>query len=745
MRKHEEHPFEDSHKLEQLCKKFDHSLFAFGSSSKKRPARLILGRLFDGHLLDMQEFGVEDYKSMSTFRGSGATDAMTGVKPLVVFQGAGFENDEHLKRAKSLLLDYFGGGRPDKVLLPGLESAIVFTVLDPPAGGRGKVFLPCRLDEAYDYEYVKGIGGIMLLMMFRHSAVALAYYDEDGDRLQRRKERYLDEMTKQVGDVLSRATNQAQKLCGMVSAQLDEKVGEHVRRMQRILAQCEKSSSPEAQAVYSKLVELMALFLEETLRQQKHTSMVQLLTVHSRRGGRMDLPRTETAHDHDDPEMALLLSGVQLVQVRCQGTHMAFWKPIKQGDCIRASTLSPARCKNQKSPFRKPLASKGAQRCCTCCYERKSRKSNSEVTRTTSRLLSDSTGLDRNFSVPSYDDLVTELREPTMDEYKNNPEAKKGKPSKNVPKQVTGHRTAVYVHLLPAGNVGRDSPLYRSLLVGIFFSVLLFIFHFHLAGEELHELSDFKHQIDTLNANDLADEDSDISMLQVVERSLSTQKRIVAEFYNNAWGDHLDDITMFKNLIRELQDALDNEQPRKAPRFKPSSLPVLQFLWQYLRNSSASTSPEQKHCDEPHAEVYSISFENCGLMKYACQPSNKAKVLFRRYRLLMQKSGGRLPRIEMKELGPSFQLTLDRTREPDKDRWKQAIKVPKAAKPKKVKNVKTTEMGKRIGKFHLGKQDFNQIHTIHHGASKKRKLTQALKQGAANAPKGDTPADAKAA
>lgn len=26
------------------------------------------------------------------------------------------------------------------------------------------------------------------LMMFRHSAVALAYFDEDGDRLQRRKD-----------------------------------------------------------------------------------------------------------------------------------------------------------------------------------------------------------------------------------------------------------------------------------------------------------------------------------------------------------------------------------------------------------------------------------------------------------------------------------------------------------------------------------------------------------------------------
>ncbi|CAL1131385.1 unnamed protein product [Cladocopium goreaui] len=55
MRKHEEHPFEDCSKVEVLCKKFDHALFAFGSTSKKRPSRLILGRLFDGALLDMQE------------------------------------------------------------------------------------------------------------------------------------------------------------------------------------------------------------------------------------------------------------------------------------------------------------------------------------------------------------------------------------------------------------------------------------------------------------------------------------------------------------------------------------------------------------------------------------------------------------------------------------------------------------------------------------------------------------------
>ena len=49
---------------EKLCAKADASLFAFGSHSKKRPSNLLLGRLFDGHLLDMFELGVERFLSM---------------------------------------------------------------------------------------------------------------------------------------------------------------------------------------------------------------------------------------------------------------------------------------------------------------------------------------------------------------------------------------------------------------------------------------------------------------------------------------------------------------------------------------------------------------------------------------------------------------------------------------------------------------------------------------------------------
>mmetsp|Transcript_50351 Transcript_50351/g.81628 ORF Transcript_50351/g.81628 Transcript_50351/m.81628 type:complete len:334 (+) Transcript_50351:123-1124(+) len=134
-RKHEEHPFQDTKRLEQLCNKFQHSIFAFGSSSKKRPCRLILGRLFDGNLLDMQEFNVEDFKSMTKFNAS-TKEAAVGSKPLVIFQGSAFEHDETLKRSKSLLLDFFGAGKPDQVMLSGLDQVVVCTAVDqlPTAG-----------------------------------------------------------------------------------------------------------------------------------------------------------------------------------------------------------------------------------------------------------------------------------------------------------------------------------------------------------------------------------------------------------------------------------------------------------------------------------------------------------------------------------------------------------------------------------------------------------------------------------
>jgi hypothetical protein len=42
-----------------------------GSHSKKRPHNITLGRLYDFHLYDALELGVESHKPISSFRGAG--------------------------------------------------------------------------------------------------------------------------------------------------------------------------------------------------------------------------------------------------------------------------------------------------------------------------------------------------------------------------------------------------------------------------------------------------------------------------------------------------------------------------------------------------------------------------------------------------------------------------------------------------------------------------------------------------
>lgn len=139
-RKHAEQPFEDISGIEKLCTKLDHSIFCLGSSSKKRPFRLVVGRNFDHQLLDMQEWRISNYIPVSKFGGK---VPVLGSKPLIIFQGAAFDNDEVLKRVKSLLLDLFSGPKAEQVLLSGLDQAIVVSTLDgaAPIGSSPPVYV----------------------------------------------------------------------------------------------------------------------------------------------------------------------------------------------------------------------------------------------------------------------------------------------------------------------------------------------------------------------------------------------------------------------------------------------------------------------------------------------------------------------------------------------------------------------------------------------------------------------------
>jgi len=115
-------PFEDETPIEFFSEKSDASLFMFGSHSKKRPNNLVVGRLFDHHVLDMVELGVEKFTSMYDIQGPKCT---TGTKPCLMFVGEMFDSEYDYVRLKSLFIDFFRGTVVDQIRLQGLEQVIM--------------------------------------------------------------------------------------------------------------------------------------------------------------------------------------------------------------------------------------------------------------------------------------------------------------------------------------------------------------------------------------------------------------------------------------------------------------------------------------------------------------------------------------------------------------------------------------------------------------------------------------------
>lgn len=125
-------PFEDQTSMEFFSKKSDCSLFLFGSHNKKRPNNFIFGRMFDYHVLDMIELGVEKFVALSEIKNSKCPE---GTKPMLVFAGDTFEVTEDYRRLKSLLIDFFRGPTVPNIRLAGLEHVLHFTAMD------GKIFM----------------------------------------------------------------------------------------------------------------------------------------------------------------------------------------------------------------------------------------------------------------------------------------------------------------------------------------------------------------------------------------------------------------------------------------------------------------------------------------------------------------------------------------------------------------------------------------------------------------------------
>ncbi|RSL78352.1 hypothetical protein CEP51_008281 [Fusarium floridanum] len=87
----------------------------------------------------------------------------------------------------------------------------------------------------------------------------------------------------------------------------------------------------------------------------------------------------------------------------------------------------------------------------------------------------------------------------------------------------------------------------------------------------------------------------------------------------------------------------------------------------------------------------------------------KPVIHLRVYTINTKRSGQRLPRVEVEEIGPRMDFRVGRVREADESMLKEAMKKPRGIEERTKKNITTDAMGDKIGRVHLGKQDLSEL------------------------------------
>ena len=85
------------------------------------------GRLYDGHVLDMFEFGVNNFISIENFHGS---KKGIGSKPILLFSGDIWQRDSLYSSIQNLIIDMFRGDTVDKISPQGLDHVLSCSCID---------------------------------------------------------------------------------------------------------------------------------------------------------------------------------------------------------------------------------------------------------------------------------------------------------------------------------------------------------------------------------------------------------------------------------------------------------------------------------------------------------------------------------------------------------------------------------------------------------------------------------------
>jgi len=105
--------------------------------------------------------------------------------------------------------------------------------------------------------------------------------------------------------------------------------------------------------------------------------------------------------------------------------------------------------------------------------------------------------------------------------------------------------------------------------------------------------------------------------------------------------------------------------------------------------------------------------------------ASDGKIYFRSYRVKLKKSGLKTPRVELEEIGPSFDFVLRRTHLADESLYKEALRQPKALKVRVKKNIDRDVFGTKTGRIHMQRQDFDGLQTRKMKGLKRKKTDKS--------------------
>jgi len=211
------------------------------------------------------------------------------------------------------------------------------------------------------------------------------------------------------------------------------------------------------------------------------------------------------------------------------------------------------------------------------------------------------------------------------------------------------------------------------------------------------------HPFDDIQSIEFLSQKNDASLFAFGSHSKKRPNNLIlGRFFDHHILDMVEfGVSNFKSL----------DEFRKAPKPVTGSKPSFLFVGSEFEHNTDFKKTANLLIDFFRgAEVDSINLAGLDHV-VVCTAVDGGTVAFRHYFVALKKSGSRVPRVELVECGPSFDLVLRRQRWASEDLLKEALKVPSEKTAKKVKNIKTNDLKQTVGRVHVGRQEISKMAT----------------------------------